>query len=498
VDRQELETAKPTALSYIQTSGRQITTRMSDQSEHREQWQMVIFLILALGALHGIIQLISSVGGPLSDQVHSAMNFVVPLAIYSGVCILVGFFVSWKRMSAQTEIRIIRVTFDGFDLGNKRTGGAKPTHILWSDVEAIEIIEEAGGDSVLYLATRSLKIYKMKAANAFAWVDAETFFVELKANAPNAMLNFAHTDIAIGDQQSTRYTNLWLQYFSSPDTRARRGALPNGAQLNDGRYRVLKRLGGGGQGTIYLATAKETDLRLDQPLSDDDERLVVLKEFVLPVHRGSALAERQYALLNEESQLLGRINHPSIVKLLDCFVEDHRGYIVLDYVDGDSLKELVKQNGPLQEALVREVGIAICDILRYLHNFRPAIVHRDLTPDNLLCNADGQIILIDFTVALQLQSTRTASVVGKQAYIPPEQFRGLPSVQSDIYALGCTMQFLLTGEDPEPMQQSHPAVKNADVSAAMDAIVARATAFDEHDRYSSAEDFKRDLEALSV
>ncbi len=458
---------------------------------------MVIFLILALGALRAGSMLISSVGGPLSDQIVSAMVFVHPLMVYSTVVVIVGFVVSWHRVSKQGEIKILKLNYEGFMLGNKRVGGATPIHIPWSSVEAVEILEGSETqESMVYLATRDLKTYKMTFKNAFAWVDPQTFFVELKTYAPNAMRNFAHTDIAIGDSRSTRYTNLWLQYFSSPDTRARRGALPHGAEMNNGRYRVLKRLGGGGQGTIYLATAKATDLELGEPILEDDDYLVVLKEFVLPVHRGSALAERQYEMLNEESQMLGRIKHPNIVKLLDCFVEDHRGYIVLDYVDGDSLKTLVAQNGPLQEALVREVAIAVCDILTYLHNFRPSIVHRDLTPDNLLCNPDGQIILIDFTVAQQLQTTRTATVVGKQCYIPPEQFRGFPSVQSDIYALGCTMHFLLTGNEPEPMHESHPKQLVSEVTESMDAIVARATAFEQEDRYVSAAQFKEALEAL--
>lgn len=464
---------------------------MSDLSEHREQWQMIVFLILALGALHAGSLLLGSV------EVQSAMTFFEPLMIYSGVVMLVGFFVSWRRMSLQTEIKILKLNYDGFLLGNKRSGGAAPISVRWSELEAIEVIEE-GRETAVYLATQGLKTYKLRFSNAFAWVDPQTFFIELKSHAPNAAVNFAHTDIAIGDQQSTRYTNLWLQYFSSPDTRSRRGALPNGTLLNDGRYRVIKRLGGGGQGTIYLATAKSVDLSIDALPTEDDETFVVLKEFVLPVHRGAALAERQFELLHEEARILGRINHPSIVKLLDCFVEDHRGYLVIDYVDGDSLKALVLQNGPLQEALVREVAMAVCDILTYLHNFRPAIVHRDLTPDNLLCNSDGQIILIDFTVAHQLQTARTASVVGKQCYIPPEQFRGMPSVQSDIYALGCTMHFLLTGKDPEPMQQSNPKQLVPELSDAMDSIVARATAFDQTERFESAAQFKDSLNSLEV
>jgi len=469
---------------------------MSDLSVHREQWQMIIFLILAFGALYAGV-LMAGEKNPLGLEVHSAIKYMIPMMVYSACVLVLGMVLSWRRMSEQTEVKIINIDSSGVTLGNKKLGGGVSVKVPWWDIEALEIIEEPGkGDSV-FMATRTLKTYKLKWQNAFAWVEPESFFLELKTNAPNAMVNFTQSDITVSDQ-SSRYTNLWLQYFSSPDTRQRRGPLPTGTVLNDGRYRILKRLGGGGQGTVYLATAKLTDLSLGTPMSDDDDALVVLKEYVLPVHRGSALADKQYELLNGEAQILGHINHASIVKMLDCFVEDHRGYIVLDYVNGDTLKALVEKNGPLDEALVREVALSICDILEYLHNFRPAIVHRDLTPDNLMCTETGQIFLIDFTVAHQLQGTRTATVVGKQAYIPPEQFRGSPSPQSDIYALGCTMFFMLTGSDPQPMQQSHPKEQQPGLSSDMDAIVARATAFDTRERYLNADQVRDDLERLVV
>lgn len=490
-----MEPSKPQSLEFISTSGRRITTKISDLSEYREQWQMVVFLVLSLGALFWGVQFVGE-HGALGKELHSALRYVIPLIAYSAFVIVVGFYVSWRRMSEQTEIKIIKFDDDGLYLGTKRLGASEFTKVPWWDVEALEIIDDRkSGQSVLFLATRSLKTYKIKWNNAFAWVEPETFFIELKTHAPTAALNFAQSDITAGEE-SARYTNLWLQYFSSPDTRKRRSVLPGGTELNDGRYRILKRLGGGGQGTVYLATARATDLALGAPMSEDDETFVVLKEYVLPVHRGSSLAERQYELLSGEAQILGQINHRSIAKLLDCFVEDHRGYLVLDYVNGDSLKSLVHKNGPLQEALVSEVVLGVCDILSYLHNSRPAIVHRDITPDNLLCNENGQIFLIDFTVAHQLQSTRTATVVGKQAYIPPEQFRGVPTPQSDIYALGCTMFFLLTGQDPEPMQQSHPKQLVPTLSDKMNSIVARATAFDLHDRYLNAEQIVDDLQNL--
>lgn len=488
--------AEPRKLEFITTQGRRITTRVSDVNAHREQWQMVVFLILVFGALYAGVLIIGD-KNPLGKEVQNAVQFGIPLMIYSGVVVLLGLVMSWRRMSEQTEIKIIKIDSTGISLGHKKIGATASQVIPWWDVEALEIVDEPGGKTSVYMATRTLKTFKIKWENAFAWVEPETFFIELKTNAPNAMVNFAPRDIAIGADDS-RYTNLWLQYFSSPDTRQRRGSLPSGTELNDGKYRVLKRLGGGGQGTVYLATSRNVEYVYGNDYDQDAEAFVVLKEYVLPVHRGSALAEKHYEALNNESQLLAHIHHPSIVNMLDCFVEDHRAYLVLDYVNGESLKTLVEKNGPLNEALVREVALTICNILEYLHNFRPPILHRDLTPDNLLVDSEGRIFLIDFTVALQFQSSRTATVVGKQAYTPPEQFRGEPSPASDIYALGCTMHYMLTGKDPEPMQQSNPRNSVPEISSEMNAIVARATEFDTANRYYSAEEVREELERLSV
>lgn len=492
-----MKTTEPRKLEFITTQGRRITTRMSDVNAHREQWQMVVFLILTFGALFAGMQIIGD-KTPLGKEVVNAFNYGIPLMIYSGLVVLLGLIMSWRRMSEQTEIKIIKIDGTGISLGHKKIGGANPPIVVpWWDVEALEIVDEPNGKTSVYMATRTLNTYRIKWENAFAWVEPESFFIELKTNAPNAMVNFAPRDIAIGADDS-RYTNLWLQYFSSPDTRQRRGALPNGTELNEGKYRVLKRLGGGGQGTVYLATTRNREYIYGSHFDEDAEVFVVLKEYVLPVHRGSALADKQYETLNNESQILSHINHPSIVNLLDCFVEDHRAYLVLDWVNGESLKALVEKNGPLNEALVREVSLTICNILAYLHSFRPPIVHRDLTPDNLLVDGDGRIFLIDFTVALQFQSSRTSTVVGKQAYTPPEQFRGNPSPLSDIYALGCTMYYMLTARDPEPMQQSNPRSVMPEISPEMNAIVARATEFDTEHRYYSADEVREDLERLQV
>jgi len=126
------------------------------------------------------------------------------------------------------------------------------------------------------------------------------------------------------------------------------------------------------------------------------------------------------------------------------------------------------------------------------------VVHQDFTPDNLIVDESGALKLIDFMVAKQLAAddSETSTVVGKHHYMPPEQFRGQATRQSDLYALGCTLYFLLTAEDPEPMSEAHPILKNASVSGELDALIAKATQLDLSRRYKSAKEIQADLDNL--
>jgi serine/threonine protein kinase len=171
--------------------------------------------------------------------------------------------------------------------------------------------------------------------------------------------------------------------------------------------------------------------------------------------------------------------------------------LVMEYVAGTPLKSLVLKEGPQPEKLVVELAMQICDMLIHLHGMTPPVVHRDLTPDNLILQDDGQLKLVDFNVAHQLESAATATVVGKHCYIPPEQFRGKPTAQSDIYALGCTLYYLLTGEEPEPLSVSHPREKNASLSIEIDSIVADCTELEAQKRYSDAAQLKEALLELA-
>jgi tRNA A-37 threonylcarbamoyl transferase component Bud32 len=286
---------------------------------------------------------------------------------------------------------------------------------------------------------------------------------------------------ALTPAQDHSYTELWLKALSAPPKRERLAPLKPGATLKDERFNVLGQLGVGGQGTAYLA--------IDQSAVDN----VVLKESILPVYVDLNVRREALERFQREALMLSRLNHNQIVKLCDYFIEDHRSYLVLEHIDGQSLRQLVASTGPLDQETVRGLALQMCAILSYLHGLSPPVVHRDFTPDNLILNSQGILKLVDFNVAQQTELTTTGTVVGKHAYIPPEQFRGKPTTQSDIYALGATLFYLLTAQEPEPISQSHPRLVRSDVSEEMDAIVAKATAIDCSQRFGAVGELEDEL-----
>jgi len=229
----------------------------------------------------------------------------------------------------------------------------------------------------------------------------------------------------------------------------------------------------------------------------DTEEDVVLKEFILPVYVDVAVRRQALERFENEARILKQLDHPQIVSLTDFFIEDHRSYLVLEHINGKSLKQLIMENGPMSEEQVKGLALQMCTILDYLHGLAPPVVHRDFTPDNLILREDGTLKLVDFNVAQQTEATATGTVVGKHAYLPPEQFRGTPVPASDLYSMGATLHFLLTGQDPEPISISHPQKVNASVSGAMDFLVAKATAMSLDDRYASAEEIRNDIDTMS-
>jgi serine/threonine-protein kinase len=274
------------------------------------------------------------------------------------------------------------------------------------------------------------------------------------------------------------YTELWLQALTAPPKRERLKPLQPESVLKDETYQVNCQIGAGGQGFAYLATNVK------------NHEKVVLKEYLLPIFVDMESRRRAITAFETEARTLQSLQSEQIVKLEDFFIEDHRAYLVLEHIDGESLKQLVERIGPLKEHNVLQLAAQMCEILHYLHNLTPPLVHRDFTPDNLILRPDGKLKLIDFNVAQKMEneSTFTGTIVGKQSYLPPEQFRGAACPASDIYAFGCSLFYLLVGTDPEPITVSHPSKERTDVPKELDDIVARATALEAEDRYATIDE----------
>jgi hypothetical protein len=306
----------------------------------------------------------------------------------------------------------------------------------------------------------------------------------LKECVDAAVLTHDFKDLSESNNAPT-FTQLWLDDMQS-FRRNRIDELELGTQLQDGKYTIKEKIATGGQAKIYSAVDSETN----QP--------VAVKELVLPIHAGAQVRNRAFGNVKNEAMMLGTLSHPGIVKLLDNFVEDHRAYLVLEHISGRTLRKTVQEDGPFATDEIVPIAMQICDVLQYLHSQSPPVVHRDLTPDNLMLS-DGdakRVRLLDFNVAQQLESNSTKTVVGKHNYMAPEQFKGKPCTQSDLYSLGCTLFFLCTGADPLPLSASRPSSRCPSVPAAIDDLIFKLTQPKLEDRYTEIGAVTEDLETL--
>jgi tRNA A-37 threonylcarbamoyl transferase component Bud32 len=284
--------------------------------------------------------------------------------------------------------------------------------------------------------------------------------------------------------QEPRYTQLWFDLLSDKMTPKRSGTMPAGSQLDDGSLSVVEHLSSGGQANIYLAR-------------DKDGSEVILKEFILSTSDTPGALIESAASFETEATLLSQLDHDRVVKMRRFFACDRRLYLVLERVPGDSLRKFVRERQkPLSEQEAIDIALQVCEVLEYLHGQSPAIVHRDISPDNLIYGSDHGVTVIDFSLAAALKSRHTTNTMGKHSYVPPEQLRDEPCPASDIYALGATIYFLLTNEDPLPITVSDPGLKRPDVSPQLREIVRRATAFNLDERYTDVQWLRLDLEGV--
>ncbi|MBC7643804.1 MAG: serine/threonine protein kinase, partial [Thermoleophilia bacterium] len=202
----------------------------------------------------------------------------------------------------------------------------------------------------------------------------------------------------------------------------------------DGRYRIVRQVGLGGMAKVYLAS--------DQTLG----RQVAIK---ILDHRHAADAGFVERFMRE-AQSAAKLNHPNIVQVYDRGRVDDAYYIAMEFVDGVTLKDLVRSRGPLEEAEVIAYGRQAGSALRFAH--RNGIVHRDIKPQNMLIDAEGRLKIADFGIAragADAGLTEVGSIVGTAQYLSPEQARGQTvSATSDLYSLGVVLFEMATGRVP--------------------------------------------------
>jgi hypothetical protein len=222
-------------------------------------------------------------------------------------------------------------------------------------------------------------------------------------------------------------------------------------------------------------------------------RMVIVKQFYLADQTAETLALTR--MLDREYELLSKLDHPGIAKVIDSFAADNSTYLVIEHRVGCDLRTTVNKHGPRSESLARAWALQLCEIMIYLHAQEPPILHRDLSPDNVIAGEDGQLRLIDFGAAREFLDGITGTMIGKHCYVPPEQLRGDANKTSDIYAFGGTLYFLLTGRDPVALSQSSP-MEHRQCSEEIDQLIRDCTQFDSTQRPQSFEEIRQRLQAI--
>ncbi len=243
-----------------------------------------------------------------------------------------------------------------------------------------------------------------------------------------------------------QFTDLWLEEQGA--TAGKVEKKPELQTLAGGQYKVDSMLGYGGQGVTYLASTRSDTT--DSASGFQNEQ-VVIKELVLPSYADVRIMQDATSRFERGARLLKELNHPQVVSLIDSFMENGKAYLVMEYVQGETLREKIAREGALSLEEVKRIGSQMCDILSYLHEREVPVIHCDFAPDNLIVTPDGGIKLIDFDVARVVDSKAHTFIAGRPSYTPPEQFRGQPIPQSDLFALGAILHFLLKGTDPPPL-----------------------------------------------
>ena len=251
----------------------------------------------------------------------------------------------------------------------------------------------------------------------------------------------------------------------------------------DGKYEILREIGHGGMSVVYLA--------MDTHLN---------KQWAVKEIKKKGSGKNDEIIVNSllaEANLMKRLDHAALPRIVDIIDNGVTIYVVMDYIEGESLDKILNEYGAQPEELVIGWAMQLCDALAYLHAQKPPIIYRDMNPANIMLKPEGNIKIIDFGIAREYkeQSLADTTVLGTKGYAPPEQYSGQTDARSDIFALGMTMHHLLTGIDPRSGEAYAPVrMWNPELSEGIELIIDKCVEPAPENRYQNCSDLLYDLE----
>lgn len=254
----------------------------------------------------------------------------------------------------------------------------------------------------------------------------------------------------------------------------------------DGKYEILKLTGRGGMSKVWLAM--DTHVNKQWAVKEIDK---TTKEY-----RNTVDEERT----RREIEIMKRLDHPALPRIVDVIENSEALCIVMDYIEGDTLLEILKTRGiPEQETVVSWM-LDICDAIAHLHSFDPPIIYRDMKPANVMLTRDQRIKIVDFGIAKDFkEGAEDTQPLGTKGYASPEHWTKETDPRSDIFSIGRTMFHLLTGKDPTkmPLVKDFPTIReiNPELSSGLEKIIIKATEEDKEKRYQSVGDLANALES---
>jgi len=263
--------------------------------------------------------------------------------------------------------------------------------------------------------------------------------------------------------------------------------LNNETPSDEKRYVITKIIKEGGMGAVYEGVDQEGKVYAIKEMLD---------HFTDPKERDEAIKR-----FNAEAKLLKSLHHERIPQIYSHFIDEGRYYLTMDLVVGEDLQDIVEHEGPLGEEKVLEWAYQICDVLAYLHS--KDIVYRDMKPSNVMIEAAGGVKLVDFGIAKTLDASgKQGTQIGTPGYAPPEQYQGNVKLHiSDVYALGATLHFMLTGRDPtQHAPFSFPAARDvvSTITPRTSMALERALQMRPEDRFGSVVELRMALRPLAA